>query len=219
MTPEEKAVPVARGQRLGSLLGCLLCAASAIWCGVAPILSASKAISVRSELSSYGNAFIVALLGAGLVIFFRKGLFIRPLLYLIAGVSLLLPALFGYFMLSNGLFLHYTARRVPAEDWQKVVAALEALDKGTAGPYSVALDVDSLPSVLNETVGLRGDVDSGYMLKRGGNGSPFEAFIMYGPKSRRWGVVLGNPTLIPSNLKRLHLVAVTPRLLLFAGID
>jgi hypothetical protein len=101
-------------------------------------------------------------------------------------------------------------------DWDKVVTVLENLGKDTVDSEHVSRE--SLPQILNEAVGLKEDYVGGYMLRRSEN-SPLEVLLIYGPKSRRFGLVLGNPTLIPSYLKRLQIVAVNPRLALYVGVD
>jgi hypothetical protein len=211
-------VDKSKSHRLFASFGCVLCVTSVLWRLAAPFLSAAKVISVRSELSSYGPALLMALLGSALLFAFGNTSFKKPLFWVLALSSLFLASPFSIYVVGNDLFLYYSAKRLSPQDWEKVVIALDGLNPGDTGPYSEAVEKQSLPPILETAVGLKTDFGGAFIFKGDANDAPFEAVFSYGPKSRCWGVVLGNRK-IPSYLKRVRTISVHPRLTLYVGVD
>ena len=211
-------VDKSKSHRLVACFGCVLCVTTVLWRLAAPVLSAAKIISVRSEFSSYEPAFWMALLGSVLLFKFGKNSFKKPLVWVLALSSLFLASPFSIYVVGNDLFLHYSAKRLSPQDWEKVVIVLEGLDPGDPGPYSEAIEKQSLPPILETAVGLKTDSPSGFIFKGDAKDAPFEARFMYGSKSRTWGVALGSRT-IPTQLLRLRTVQVHPRLTLYVGVN
>lgn len=222
---ENKAhvIAPARVRRTGFTVGCLLGITAMVWRVLAPVLAASKTISVHSELSSYGNAVVIALLAVGLLFACRPGGG-KPLAFAfgtLAVVALVVFVAFGGLVFGNDLFFHYSLKRMSPTDWQEVATSLETLAAAQTDPAndSVSVRRDSLPTVLDRVIGLKDDFNGGYVSKGSGESGSTQVFLSYGPKSRRWGVVLGERELIPGYLTRVHVAPVHRRLLFYVGVD
>ena len=206
-------------RRLRNVLSILCGAAAILWPIVAPILAGCGVFSVGFEVESYQWSLMAGILAA-VGLFVGDGSRKQPVAKgTFAAIAIAVPMAFPFFSFGNGLFLKASAHRLGAEEWKGVAIAIESLSANKQGAFSENVEVNALPAVLRDKLWSSSDYKGGYIGRRI-NRTEVEARFMYGPKSRRWGIVYGEQVIqVPNNLSSRRTIQVLPNLLLFVGVD
>ncbi len=168
-------------------------ATASVWSAVAAFLSANRVISVFSELASYWLALIAVVTGAILLgvggrepstpVYFRW----EPVIELCAFAVVLASWHF-----SDKQFAYWKMRSIPQKAWPEMVSDLEALGRATTERGQNYLSMEQPPPQSLRRLGLGVDYKGGicnvwdYPEYKG-----VFAIIVFGYKTRSWGLCLG----------------------------
>ena len=188
-----------------------LCVVCLLSCVIVPIFAAEHVITFLFENRVYFYSAILAIIGI-LMQRDRQGggkWRIAHLGYSL--LSLFVAIALSFWTWDNDVFFHLTKALTSNSDWNRINGSLITLSKVDEDGSSASVNRAEIDQNLYR-LGRIDDFDSGYVNSKG-------VLLMYGPKSRRWGVAKGDPGLIPSNLKLLRTARVASNLWFYIGVD
>jgi hypothetical protein len=211
--------------RRAELVCCGLVGIVLAWTYSSPFFSARQLISVDTEMLLHFSSFLMSISGLLAYIFIRRTkqpswriLDFITLFALFVSVGLVCMG----WNLSDRFFFNWKMRNTPNETWYSVVKEVNALGAQVVAAndedFWLPITKNDLPKVFDH-IGLRGEFASGRAQMDPGGKEQAVVLVLYGYKSRRWGIYLGDSEYLTSRWPHARIARVTEDLLFFVSPD
>jgi len=200
-----------------SRAGACLAGLAALWSVGAACISANLIISVRAETASYWLCLFIFILGGALYLGTCSRCSALGFWTRCACTALGFTVLIASWRLSDKQFLYWKMRAIPPGAWAEMVTDLEALGRQAANANKELPQRKPLPKSL-QRLGMQVDYKGG--MGNVWNSPDYEgvfANIIFGYKSRCWGLFLGPASRAKTYCQGGACIRVAPNAFFFIG--